>query len=99
MMIQTLEDMLRSCALDMRGCEDHLLLVEFVYNNNFQASILMARYEALYGRMYQTPICWFEVVEWKLLGPEIVSASHGGENPIDLRKTSLCSVSAEEVHG
>ena len=38
--IQVLEDMLRACVLDHRGCwEEHLPLVEFVYNNSYQASI------------------------------------------------------------
>jgi hypothetical protein len=32
----------------------------------------MAPYEALYGRKCRTPICWEEVGEWKLLGPEMV---------------------------
>ena len=45
----TLEDMLRSCALDYAGSWDHNLpLVEFAYNNNYHTSIGMARYEALY---------------------------------------------------
>ena len=29
----------------------HIPLVEFVYNNNFQSSIGMTPYEALYGRV------------------------------------------------
>ncbi|KAJ0969832.1 hypothetical protein J5N97_022709 [Dioscorea zingiberensis] len=32
----------------------------------------MAPYEALYGRRYRSPICWDEVGEHKLLGPELV---------------------------
>ncbi|KAA3484872.1 reverse transcriptase [Gossypium australe] len=35
--------------------EDHLTLIEFVYNNSFQASIQMVPYEALYGRKCITP--------------------------------------------
>ena len=38
--IQVLEDMLRACVLDHKGnWEEHLLLVEFAYNNGYQASI------------------------------------------------------------
>ena len=38
--IQTLEDMLRACALGLKGSwEEHLALVEFAYNNSYQASI------------------------------------------------------------
>ena len=49
--IQILGDMLRACILDLKGSwEEHLPLVEFAYNNSYQASIHMAPYEALYGR-------------------------------------------------
>ena len=48
--IQTLEDMLRALAIDFSGSwEKYLPLVEFAYNNSFQATIGMAPYEALYG--------------------------------------------------
>ena len=43
--IQTLEDMLRVCALDFGGRWDkHLPLVEFAYNNSYQATIGMPPY-------------------------------------------------------
>src|SRR3954470_21231125 len=62
--IQTLEDMLRACVMDIgNSWEDHLHLVEFAYNNSFQASIGMAPYEALYGRPYRSPLCWLEAGE------------------------------------
>ena len=48
--IHTLEDMLRACVLDFNGNWAHYLpLIEFAYNNSYQASIGMAPYEALYG--------------------------------------------------
>nr|GFA63574.1 putative reverse transcriptase domain-containing protein [Tanacetum cinerariifolium] len=48
--IQTLEDMLRACAIDFRkGWEKRLPLVEFSYNNSYHASIKAAPFEALYG--------------------------------------------------
>ena len=38
--IKILEDMLRACILDLKGSwEDHFPLVEFSYNNSYQASI------------------------------------------------------------
>ena len=38
--IQVLEDMLRACVLDYLGSwDEHLPLVEFAYNNSYQASI------------------------------------------------------------
>ncbi|KAH9752499.1 hypothetical protein KPL71_014711 [Citrus sinensis] len=55
--IQTLEDMLRACVMEFKGnWDNHLPLMEFAYNNSYQASIEMAPYEALYGRKYRTPI-------------------------------------------
>nr|GFB82052.1 reverse transcriptase domain-containing protein [Tanacetum cinerariifolium] len=53
--IQTLEDMLRACAIDFgKGSINHLPLVEFSYNNSYHASIKAAPFEALYGRKCQT---------------------------------------------
>ena len=71
--IQTFEDMLRACVMEFRGSWDtHLSLMEFAYNNSYQASIGMAPYESLYGRKCRTPVCWDEVGERKLVGSEIV---------------------------
>ncbi|GJV30046.1 putative reverse transcriptase domain-containing protein [Tanacetum coccineum] len=71
--IQTLEDMLRACAIDFgKGWVNHLPLVEFSYNNNYHASIKAAPFEALYGRKCRSPVCWAEVGEVQLTGPEIV---------------------------
>ena len=68
-----LEDMLRACVLDLKGSwEEHLPLIEFTYNNSYQASIQMAPYEALYGRSYRTPICWTEVGESSITGPDLI---------------------------
>ena len=56
--IPMLEDMLRACVLGHQGSwEEHLPLVEFAYNNSYQASIQMAPYEALYGRPCRSPLC------------------------------------------
>ena len=71
--IQILEDMLRACVLDLKGSwEEHLPLVEFAYNNSYQASIQMAPYEALYGRPCRSPICWTEVGESSIIGPDLI---------------------------
>nr|GEW60297.1 putative reverse transcriptase domain-containing protein [Tanacetum cinerariifolium] len=64
--IQTLEDMLRACAIDFgKGWVNHLPLVEFSYNNGYYATIKAAPFEALYGRKCRSPICWTEVGEAK----------------------------------
>ena len=68
-----LEDMLRACVLDHKGSwEDHLPLVEFAYNNSYQASIQMAPYEALYGTPCRSLICWTEVGESSITGPDLI---------------------------
>ena len=65
--------MLRACALDFGGrWDDHLSLVEFAYNNNYQATIGMPPYEALYGRKCRSPLYWDEVGERSLVGPDLV---------------------------
>ena len=71
--IQVLENMLRACVLDhKRNWEEHLPLVEFPYNNSYQASIQMAPYEALYGRPCRSPLCWTEVGESSITGPDLI---------------------------
>ena len=71
--IQTLEDMLRACALDDHGWWDEWVpLAEFTYNNSFHASIGMAPFEALYGRKCASPLCWHEPGERSVLGPEMI---------------------------
>nr|GFA31740.1 putative reverse transcriptase domain-containing protein [Tanacetum cinerariifolium] len=71
--IQTLEDMLRACEIDFeKGWVNHLPLVEFSYNNSYHASIKAAPFKALYGRKCRSPICWTEVGEAQILGPELI---------------------------
>ncbi|GJW56251.1 putative reverse transcriptase domain-containing protein [Tanacetum coccineum] len=71
--IQTLEDMLRACVIDFgNGWEGHLPLIEFSYNNSYHASIKAAPFEALYGRKCRSPVCWAEVGDARLTGPELI---------------------------
>jgi hypothetical protein len=61
---QVLENMLRACALTYdTDWESSLPFAEFSYNNNYQASLRMAPFEALYGRKCKTPLAWSEVGE------------------------------------
>ncbi|GJT82506.1 putative reverse transcriptase domain-containing protein [Tanacetum coccineum] len=70
--IQTLEDMLRACVIDFgNGWVKHFPLVEFSYNNSYHASIKAAPFEALYGRKCRSPVCWAEVGQVQLTGPEL----------------------------
>ena len=71
--IHVLEDMLRACILDHKGSwEEHFPLVEFTYNNSYQASIQMAPYKALYRRPCRSPLCWTEVGESSITGPDLI---------------------------
>ena len=47
-------------------------LVEFTYNNSYQANIQMAPYEALYGRPCRSPIYWTEVGESSITSPDLI---------------------------
>ena len=70
---QIVEDMLRACILDFQGTwEKFLPMVEFSYNNSYQATIGMAPYEALYGRKCRTPLCWSDIDEARVIGPELI---------------------------
>ncbi|GJT17067.1 putative reverse transcriptase domain-containing protein [Tanacetum coccineum] len=79
--IQTLEDMLRACVIDLgKGWVKHLSLAEFLYNNSYHASIKAAPYEALYGRKCRSPMCWAEVGEAQLTGDYLLR--FGGVTPM-----------------
>ena len=74
---QVLEDMLRACALEFPGTWDsHLHLMEFAYNNNFQATIGMVPFEALYGKCCRSSVCWDEVDEQRMMSPELVQSTN-----------------------
>ncbi|GJR74468.1 putative reverse transcriptase domain-containing protein [Tanacetum coccineum] len=71
--IQTLEDMLRACVIDFGSSWDrHLPFVEFLYNNSYHESIKANPYEALYRQKCRSPVCWNEVGDSQLTGPELI---------------------------
>nr|GEY81792.1 putative reverse transcriptase domain-containing protein [Tanacetum cinerariifolium] len=65
--------MLRACVIDFgNGWERHLPLVKFSYNNSYHASIKAVPFEALYGQKFRSPVCWAEVEDAQLTGPELI---------------------------
>ena len=57
--------------IDYEGSWDkHIHLVEFVYNNSFQSSIVMEPYEALYGRKCRTPLT--KLSDKKVINPDLI---------------------------
>nr|GEX84606.1 putative nucleotidyltransferase, ribonuclease H [Tanacetum cinerariifolium] len=75
--IQTLEDMLRSCALEWTGnWDDYICLVEFAYNNSWHASIKCAPFKMLYGKKCRALICWDQVRERVIEGPEMIEVTN-----------------------
>lgn len=62
--------MLRVVATKLQGSwDEYLELVEFSHNNNYQASIQMTPFKALYDWKSQNLICWDEAVT---LSPELL---------------------------
>jgi hypothetical protein len=71
---QILEDMLRACVLNYQDKWDTCLpLAEFSYNNNYQESLRMALFEALYVCHCCTLVNWIEPGERMIFGPDLVS--------------------------
>jgi hypothetical protein len=65
-----IEDMLRMYVMDQPSkWEDYIHLVEFSYNNGYQASLKMSPFEALYGRKCNTPVSWDNPVDKAIIGP------------------------------
>ena len=72
-LIQVLEDMLRGCVMEFPGSWDRYIpLMEFSYNNSYQASIGTTPYEVLYGLRCRTPVYWIELNKHKVIGLDIV---------------------------
>jgi hypothetical protein len=70
---QILEDMLRIHVMHQpRKWEDYLPLVEFAYNNGYQASLKMSPFEVLYGRLCNTPVSWSNLVNKNSFGPDML---------------------------
>jgi hypothetical protein len=52
--------------------EYYLHLVQFSYNNGYQASLRMILFEALYGIKSNTLVSWDNPSDKRLLGPKLI---------------------------
>ena len=65
--------MLRACVIEFGGHWDSFLpLAEFSYNNRYHSSIDLAPLEALYGRRCRSPIGWFDAIEDRPWGTDLL---------------------------
>jgi hypothetical protein len=56
---RVIEDTIRMYVMDKPSkWEDYLNLVEFTYNNGYQASLKMSPFEEIYGRKCSTSVSW-----------------------------------------
>nr|GEX05505.1 reverse transcriptase domain-containing protein [Tanacetum cinerariifolium] len=95
--IQTLEDMLRACVIDLGGSWDrNFPLVEFSYNNSCHASIKAAPFEALYGRKCRSPVCWSEVGDSRLTGSELIRETN--EKIVQIKNCLLTACSRQKSY-
>jgi hypothetical protein len=70
---QVIKYMLRMYVMDKPSkWEDYLHLVEFSYNNGYQASLKMSPFEALYGRKCKTLVSWDNLVDRAVVGPYLL---------------------------
>ena len=70
---QVLEDMLQMYVRDHpKKWEECLHLVEFAYNNHYQASIKLSHFEILYGRKCNIVISWSNLVDRLMLGLDLL---------------------------
>jgi hypothetical protein len=68
-----LEDILRAYALQHGSSWDKSLpYAEFSYDNNYQASLKMLPFEALYGRKCRTPLFLDQTRGRQFFGPKLI---------------------------
>ncbi|WMV49806.1 hypothetical protein MTR67_043191 [Solanum verrucosum] len=75
--IKTFEDMLTTYVINFKGnWDDHLLLIEFAYNNNYHSSIGSAPFEGIFCRSLcseEVSVVILDRKVWKLRNDEVSS--------------------------
>ena len=54
--------------------EEYFHLVEFAYNNHYQASTKLSPFEILYGRKCNSPITWSNPIDRLMLGLDMLKS-------------------------
>ncbi|KAL0539397.1 hypothetical protein IC582_023609 [Cucumis melo] len=89
---KVLKDMLRACVLEFsESWDSQVHLMEFAYNNSYQATIGMAPFEALYGKCCRSPVCLGNVGYQRMLGPELVQTTNAVIQKIRARMLTVQS--------
>ncbi|GJU66040.1 putative reverse transcriptase domain-containing protein [Tanacetum coccineum] len=79
-----------------KGLDNQFTIIEFSYNNNYHASIKAAPFEALYGRKCRSPVCWAEVREAQLTGPDLIQETT--EKIIQIKQRISCSSTQQKSY-
>jgi hypothetical protein len=96
-MNQVIEDMLRMYVIDKPSkWEDYLHLVDFAYNNGYQASLKMSPFEALYGRKCNTPVSWDNPADRAVVGPNLLREME--EQMIKIKQNLKVSQDRQEIY-
>jgi hypothetical protein len=70
---RVIEDILRMYVMEKPSkWESYLHLVEFAYNNGYQALLKMSPFESLYGRKCNTPVSWDNPTGRAVFGPDFL---------------------------
>jgi hypothetical protein len=67
------KDILRMYVMEKPSkWEDYLHLVEFTYNNGYEALLKMSPFEALYDRKRNIAVSWDNLADRAVVGPELL---------------------------
>ena len=92
-----IEDILRMCVMDKPSkWEDYLHLVEFAYNNGYQASLKMISFEELYGKKCNTPITWDNPTDTTMVGLQFLREME--EQLLNIKKNLKASQDRKKIY-
>jgi hypothetical protein len=94
---QVMEDMLRICVMGKPSkWEDYLHLVDFAYNNGYQASLMISLFEAVYGIKCKTPISWDNPFDRAVVGIDFLKEME--EKMLKIKKNLKASQDRKKIY-